>query len=68
LISSASGKRFTYQWLRVFYWTQVVLGQEETGGARVVTLNRPRQLNGISDRVVRLLCQFAYRVLFFFFR
>jgi len=30
---------------------QVVLGQE-TGSARVITLNRPRQLNGISDRVV----------------
>jgi 3-hydroxyisobutyryl-CoA hydrolase len=30
-----------------------VLGQE-INGARVVTLNRPRQLNGISDRVVRL--------------
>jgi hypothetical protein len=30
---------------------QVVLGQE-IGGARVITLNRPRQLNGINDRVV----------------
>ncbi|KAL6845562.1 hypothetical protein ACP4OV_025057 [Aristida adscensionis] len=36
---------------------EVVLGQE-VGGARVVTLNRPRQLNGISDRVVYLLAQF----------
>ncbi|RLN22102.1 3-hydroxyisobutyryl-CoA hydrolase-like protein 5 [Panicum miliaceum] len=36
---------------------QVVLGQE-TGSARVITLNRPRQLNGISDRVVYLLAQF----------
>ncbi|CAO2166413.1 unnamed protein product [Urochloa humidicola] len=36
---------------------EVVLGQE-AGGARVITLNRPRQLNGISDRVVYLLAQF----------
>jgi len=36
---------------------EVVLGQE-TGSARVITLNRPRQLNGISDRVVYLLAQF----------
>jgi 3-hydroxyisobutyryl-CoA hydrolase len=36
---------------------EVVLGQE-TGSARVITLNRPRQLNGISDRVVYLIAQF----------
>ncbi|KAF8663715.1 hypothetical protein HU200_055036 [Digitaria exilis] len=36
---------------------EVVLRQE-TGAARVITLNRPRQLNGISDRVVYLLAQF----------
>jgi len=36
---------------------EVVLGQE-VGAARVATLNRPRQLNGISDRVVYLLAQF----------
>uniref|UniRef100_A0A0D9V5Q0 3-hydroxyisobutyryl-CoA hydrolase n=1 Tax=Leersia perrieri TaxID=77586 RepID=A0A0D9V5Q0_9ORYZ len=36
---------------------EVVIGQE-IGGARVATLNRPRQLNGISDRVVYLLAQF----------
>jgi 3-hydroxyisobutyryl-CoA hydrolase len=36
---------------------EVVLGQE-TGGARVAILNRPRQLNVISDRVVYLLAQF----------
>ncbi|XBI19234.1 hypothetical protein VPH35_060811 [Triticum aestivum] len=35
---------------------EVVLGQE-INGARVVTLNRPRQLNGINDRVVYLLAQ-----------
>lgn len=35
---------------------EVVLGQE-INGARVVTLNRPRQLNGISDRVVYILAQ-----------
>jgi hypothetical protein len=35
-------------------FAQVVLGQE-INGVRVVTLNRPRQLNGISDRVVRSL-------------
>lgn len=35
-------------------FAQVVLGQE-INGARVVTLNRPRQLNGINDRVVRPL-------------
>ena len=49
--SLASSTR--YQWRRVLL-VQVVLGQE-TGSARVITLNRPRQLNGISDRVVRLL-------------
>ncbi|KAK3165459.1 hypothetical protein QOZ80_1AG0033430 [Eleusine coracana subsp. coracana] len=36
---------------------EVVLGQE-IGSARVITLNRPRQLNGINDRVVYLLAQF----------
>jgi len=35
---------------------EVVLGQE-INGARVVTLNRPRQLNGINDRVVYILAQ-----------
>uniref|UniRef100_A0ACD5VRR3 Uncharacterized protein n=1 Tax=Avena sativa TaxID=4498 RepID=A0ACD5VRR3_AVESA len=35
---------------------EVVLGQE-INAARVVTLNRPRQLNGISDRVVYILAQ-----------
>jgi 3-hydroxyisobutyryl-CoA hydrolase len=35
---------------------EVVLGQE-INGVRVVTLNRPRQLNGISDRVVYILAQ-----------
>uniref|UniRef100_A0A0A9CZB5 Enoyl-CoA hydratase/isomerase domain-containing protein n=1 Tax=Arundo donax TaxID=35708 RepID=A0A0A9CZB5_ARUDO len=39
---------------------EVVLGQE-IGGARVIPLNRPRQLNGISDRVVYLLAQFLER-------
>ncbi|TVU35082.1 hypothetical protein EJB05_16951, partial [Eragrostis curvula] len=43
--------------LRCVLWVQVVLGQA-IGGARVVTLNRPRQLNGINDRVVYLLAQF----------
>ncbi|CAL4974028.1 unnamed protein product [Urochloa decumbens] len=37
---------------------EVVLGQEAGGAARVITLNRPRQLNGISDRLVYLLAQF----------
>lgn len=36
---------------------QVVLG-EEVGNARVITLNRPRQLNIISSKVVSLLADF----------
>lgn len=41
------------------FFVQVVLGQE-TGGARVAILNRPRQLNVISDRVVRFLSLRAF--------
>jgi 3-hydroxyisobutyryl-CoA hydrolase len=36
---------------------EVVLG-EEIGNARLITLNRPRQLNVISSRVVALLAQY----------
>jgi hypothetical protein len=53
LIQSHSSNRaadLSYE-LRNDLSVQVVLGQE-IGGARVITLNRQRQLNGINNRVV----------------